>query len=884
MSVSSEINRVSYNGDASTLIYDVPFYFIKDADIKVYVNGAIQVLNTNYTVTGAGEDSGGQITFLVAPSAALGNVIVLRDPDQLQSIQIPTNDKFPSTTVVRGFDKLTMLVQRARDLASRSFTLGDSDASGVSLTIPTPAANRALVWNASGTALGNSSEDIDASAVAAAEAAAAAAVQTALALAATTAAEAAAASANLAKINWRGDWDSGEAYAQNDAVQNNGSSYLAHTANTNQEPPNVSFWDVLAQKGAAGAGFGDMVTTENLADLANKATARSNLAVPGLATANTFAAQQSVPNDPFDSGWEDNDEVPTKEDLYDILNNQLTIFTTAGTSPNFTVTPDTEGTYYVFKAHAAGSTGSNTLNDGSGSKPLKQYGQGGALVDGVVNNGQIIEVREDGANWVILNPSAASSALYVQALPKDLDAEHLYSKFCVLMSNGLIASWGRGDYYALGRGRVDGITIKPAFASFSPSIPQGVSVVDFTADGNINYAVLSNGWVYSCGNNATYGALGHGDTTDRTVYTRVEYFVTNTITAVKAWVFTSRVTPNAATAFVLDDNGDVYSCGYANVGRHGQGDTATKTNFALVTGSIPPIVDVVACAASYYSHVMLLDEDGDLWAAGYNGNGELGLADTANRTIFTGLTSLPNPVTKVCVSSGFNATTGAAFAGHTMALTSNGDVYAWGYNGYGQLGHGDTSSRTAPVKITALSNIVDIGAHGGLYGYSWAIDSDGKLYTWGYNNHGALGQGTTSNISTPTLVARWSGGVETPPFEGIISKVVGRSGVGYNELLLLDTDGNIYFAGYQSGAILLETATSITSFTPVTPFQLNSPGEKIVDIIFCGYDGYSNYMALSDAGILYAAGYNQYGQLTGDTSAHTYAIPALTPLPLKELS
>lgn len=152
MTVSSTSGRITYNGDASTIAFAAP-YFLANSDLKVYVGGVLKTLTTDYSVSGAGVSSGGTVTFVAAPPAGTGNVVILRDPDQLQATQLPSNDPFPSKSVETAMDKLTMLVQRCRDLLLRSFVLSDSDSSGASTVVPTPSPLKYLRWNSAGNAL-----------------------------------------------------------------------------------------------------------------------------------------------------------------------------------------------------------------------------------------------------------------------------------------------------------------------------------------------------------------------------------------------------------------------------------------------------------------------------------------------------------------------------------------------------------------------------------------------------------------------------------------------------------------------------------------------------------------------------------------------------------
>ena len=87
---------------------------------------------------------------------------------------------------------------------------------------------------------------------------------------------------------------------------------------------------------------------------------------------------------------------------------------------------------------------------------------------------------------------------------------------------------------------------------------------------------------------------------------------------------------------------------------------------------------------------------------------------------------------------------------HALAIKTDGTLWGWGYNPYGQVGDGTTTTRSSPVQIGALTNWVDAAA--GAF-HSLGTNSDQKLYSWGYNGFGQLGDGTTTSAaSTPTQV------------------------------------------------------------------------------------------------------------------------------------
>jgi alpha-tubulin suppressor-like RCC1 family protein len=82
-------------------------------------------------------------------------------------------------------------------------------------------------------------------------------------------------------------------------------------------------------------------------------------------------------------------------------------------------------------------------------------------------------------------------------------------------------------------------------------------------------------------------------------------------------------------------------------------------------------------------------------------------------------------------------------------LKSDGTVWSWGNNMFGQLGDGSTTDRYTPVQVSGLVSVTALGGRG--Y-HSLAIKSDGSVWTWGLNGDGQLGDGTTRNSSVPVQV------------------------------------------------------------------------------------------------------------------------------------
>lgn len=130
MSVSSDINEVQANGNGVTLIFNFPHYFLESNDLKVLITDTAtdvvtdQILNTDYTVTGAGVAGGGSITFAVAPATGK-TVTIINNPDLLQESEFEDNSKFPAKVAEKAWDKLTIITQRLNERVDKSITLPD---------------------------------------------------------------------------------------------------------------------------------------------------------------------------------------------------------------------------------------------------------------------------------------------------------------------------------------------------------------------------------------------------------------------------------------------------------------------------------------------------------------------------------------------------------------------------------------------------------------------------------------------------------------------------------------------------------------------------------------------------------------------------------------
>lgn len=130
MTVEVETSRVTYTGSGTTGPFTIPFYFIRDEDIraiKVLIADGTETelaLSTDFTLTGEGDEEGGELT-LAATLSSSYQLMIFRDPELLQEVAYPRTDPFPSSSHEQALDLAMMVDQRTRDMVERSMRFSD---------------------------------------------------------------------------------------------------------------------------------------------------------------------------------------------------------------------------------------------------------------------------------------------------------------------------------------------------------------------------------------------------------------------------------------------------------------------------------------------------------------------------------------------------------------------------------------------------------------------------------------------------------------------------------------------------------------------------------------------------------------------------------------
>ncbi|KAA5538863.1 RCC1 domain-containing protein [Adhaeribacter rhizoryzae] len=345
-----------------------------------------------------------------------------------------------------------------------------------------------------------------------------------------------------------------------------------------------------------------------------------------------------------------------------------------------------------------------------------------------------------------------------------------------------------------------------------------------------SYAISADGKVYGWGGEDN-GELGNGTSNSATPVDISGYGALAGKTIVT-------VATGRNYKLALDSDGKVYVWG--------------GNNGALPL-EVSDLSDITAIAVGD-AHSLALKSDGTVYAWGAGGEGQLGdghFEPGSYAVPFRGSTSLPvgGLLGVIAISAGAN---------HSLAVKSDGTVYAWGDDSYGQLGNGyirsgddyltKSTASAVPEKVNALFDVIAVagGSH-----HSIGLKSDGSVYTWGNAGYGP------STSKKPVQVTE-------------LSEIIAIAS-GTQHSLALKLDGTVYTWGYGEGG-QLGNGTYSSSSVPVQVKDLSD--------VTAIAGGLFHSQARKLDGTVYAWGGNNYGQL-GSSASSNSAVPVLVPISLK---
>jgi alpha-tubulin suppressor-like RCC1 family protein len=316
-----------------------------------------------------------------------------------------------------------------------------------------------------------------------------------------------------------------------------------------------------------------------------------------------------------------------------------------------------------------------------------------------------------------------------------------------------------------------------------------VVMVDSGADFNV--ALLADGSVVSWGDNSS-GQLGDGTLDTRLTPVQVKGLGPGSgVVAVAAGMF---------HAMALKADGTVLTWGANVLGQLGDGTQFSRAEPVQVVG-LGPGSGVIKISAGF-THTLALESDGTVLCWGRSALGACGIDTPAG--------ALTTPVQPVGLSSGSGVIAIAAGANVSIALKSTGAVLAWGNNNNGQVGIGTQVQQNTPIGVTGLddgSGVVAISTAGVSGANSaYALKSDGTVLGWGANASGQLGDGTTTTRTTPVQVMGLAGD----------AKVIAIAAGGSHVLALREDGSAVSWGSNDSGQLGDGTTTSRQVAGPVS--------------------------------------------------------------------
>jgi LPXTG-motif cell wall-anchored protein len=394
----------------------------------------------------------------------------------------------------------------------------------------------------------------------------------------------------------------------------------------------------------------------------------------------------------------------------------------------------------------------------------------------------------------------------------------------------------------------------------------GIHFVQITAADSHSMGLTSEGTVFTWGSN-TFGQLGDGSSTSSSVPVQV-------LAGEQGSGYLSKVTSiDASQNFSLasTSDGQVYSWGENGLGQLGNGTTTlSRVPVRVLAGEQGAgFLSDIASVAVGFRHSIALTTTGSVFTWGGNGSGGLGNGTTIGST---------TPVQVHAVApgsgslSGIKAIAGAGF--YTLAITAADGVVGWGDNLNGQLGNDTTAVQSLPVQVvsgaqgggTYLAHVTSIA---GGYNHTVASTSDGSVYAWGYATEGELGNNSTVTSKVPVRVL---GGAQGGTYLSGIASV----SAGIYHSIAVSASGSVFTWGYNGSGQLGNTTAGSVSLAPIQVMGGAQGGTYLSGVAAVSGDQYLQSYALLSSGDIYSWGNNANGVL-GDGSTVLRTTPVLGP-------
>jgi alpha-tubulin suppressor-like RCC1 family protein len=313
---------------------------------------------------------------------------------------------------------------------------------------------------------------------------------------------------------------------------------------------------------------------------------------------------------------------------------------------------------------------------------------------------------------------------YLQLIRSEvLDNGHILGSMCGIDNNGYAWTWGTNGDGNLGDNTTTNNS-SPVSVVGDKKFNQIVQKLDSL--GNTCCALDYDGYAW-CWGGGTFGTIGDNSTNNHS----------SPVSVIGGNQFVS-VTSDNNCFKALDMSGFAWAWGYANNGQLGDNGTDNHSSPVSVVGGLN-FVAIDGCFA--------IDTNNNVWSWGNNSKGQLGDGTITNRSSPVGVLGIG--------SSGTITQIANQGAYHSLMLTSDGYCWAVGGNASNQLGDGTTTNRSSPVSVMGGKVFTQITLYcdnSGNVSTSYGLDNVGQVWAWGSGANGMLGDGTTTDKTSPTAV------------------------------------------------------------------------------------------------------------------------------------
>jgi len=402
-----------------------------------------------------------------------------------------------------------------------------------------------------------------------------------------------------------------------------------------------------------------------------------------------------------------------------------------------------------------------------------------------------------------------------------------------LSHDGKIYAWGSGNV-----GQLSGLSFSSTPIEINIPLSGNELIEDIFTEASTNFVITTSGRVFAWGN-SYHGQLGDG-----TVYNNVNTPVDiSSNFNLAANEFVVEIFAGLNHTFAKTSYNRIFAWGQNNYGQLGDGNISVNQPYPVdITSAfdlqLSEVIDKLSVGSSYS---LALSSLGNVYSWGYN-NGCLGNGTYVNESMPIDITSffnLNDGETIIDIKTGNS---------HSHALSSQNRLFSWGNNGWGQLGNGTVIAHTSPLDITSFFNLetgeIIIDVFPSLM-HSFVITSS-RVFSWGNNGHGQLGDNSITYRTSPVDI--------TSSFSLDDNEEINELTLGNFHSIAITSNERLFVWGANDVGQLGNGSVS-NKYSPVElleSYQKLSHGEK-------------HTIALNDQGQIFSWGNNDYGQL-GDTT------------------